>query len=166
LVRRAVARVRDNYRWEHAGQSFFSGDVELCINGRTVALGIYLDQDVNGAVSRLLDEQLGEGGWNCEKESCCLRSSFATTSNVLEGLLAHERATVARPNRSRLAGMVRNTSSNEHCPGATVPAGSSTQLGYGSFPTRWRYDVLRALEYFRAVGALPDSRLGEAIDLT
>jgi len=34
-----------------------------------------------------------------------------------------------------------------------------------SFPTRWHYDVLRALEYFRSVGDVPDSRMDEAIDL-
>jgi hypothetical protein len=34
-----------------------------------------------------------------------------------------------------------------------------------SFPTRWHYDVLRALEYFRAVGNPPDPRVEEAIDL-
>ena len=34
-----------------------------------------------------------------------------------------------------------------------------------SFPTRWHYDVLRALEYFRSVGDLLDSRMDEAIDL-
>src|SRR6187200_1650012 len=33
-VRRAVALVRDHCRWEHAGQPFFSGEVEPCINGR------------------------------------------------------------------------------------------------------------------------------------
>jgi hypothetical protein len=33
-----------------------------------------------------------------------------------------------------------------------------------SFPTRWHYDVLRGLEYFRRAG-LRDPRLGEAIDL-
>src|ERR1700684_1323394 len=33
-VRRAVALVRDHCRWEHAGQQFFSGEVEPCINGR------------------------------------------------------------------------------------------------------------------------------------
>jgi hypothetical protein len=53
-VRRAVARVRDNCRWEHAGQPFFSGEVEPCINGRTVALGTYFDQDVGAIVARLL----------------------------------------------------------------------------------------------------------------
>src|ERR1700741_4655854 len=34
-VRRAVAQVRDQCRWEHAGQPFFDGEVEPCINGRT-----------------------------------------------------------------------------------------------------------------------------------
>jgi hypothetical protein len=33
------------------------------------------------------------------------------------------------------------------------------------FPTRWHYDVLRALEYFRSVGDVPDARIDEAIDL-
>jgi hypothetical protein len=38
-------------------------------------------------------EQLEEGGWNCEAENDSLRSSFETTINFLEGLLAHKRAT-------------------------------------------------------------------------
>ncbi|MDQ6673937.1 MAG: hypothetical protein M3069_24865, partial [Chloroflexota bacterium] len=57
-VRRAVAQVREHCRWEHAGQPFFSGEVEPCINGMTVVLGAYFDQDVDGVVGRLLEEQL------------------------------------------------------------------------------------------------------------
>jgi hypothetical protein len=53
-VRRAVTRVRDHCRWEHAGQPFFSGEVEPCINGRTVALGTYFDQDVDEVAARLV----------------------------------------------------------------------------------------------------------------
>jgi hypothetical protein len=34
-----------------------------------------------------------------------------------------------------------------------------------SFPVRWHYDVLRALEYFRSAGDVPDPRLDEAMDL-
>ena len=68
-VRRAVAMVREHCRWEHAGQPFFSGEVEPCINGRTVELGVYFDQDVEGVVARLLGEQLEDGGWNCEAEN-------------------------------------------------------------------------------------------------
>ena len=92
-VRRAVEQVRDHCRWEHEGQAFFDGEVEPCINGRTVALGVYFGQDVEGIVERLVGEQLEDGGWNCEAERGSVRSSFDTTINVLEGLLAHERAT-------------------------------------------------------------------------
>jgi hypothetical protein len=34
-----------------------------------------------------------------------------------------------------------------------------------SFPTRWRYDVLRALDYFRSAGDAPDPRMTEAIEV-
>jgi hypothetical protein len=165
-VRRAVAQVRDHCRWEHAGQPFFAGEVEPCINGRTVTLGTYFEQDVKGVVARLLAEQLEDGGWNCEAENGSVRSSFATTINVLEGLLAHERATggSAESIAARRRGeeyllerkLIRRKSTGEIVNPAWLQF---------SFPTRWRYDVLRALEYFRSVGEVPDSRMDEAIDL-
>ncbi len=34
-----------------------------------------------------------------------------------------------------------------------------------SFPTGWRYDVLRGLDYFQSAGGEPDERCAEAIDL-
>jgi hypothetical protein len=34
-----------------------------------------------------------------------------------------------------------------------------------AFPPRWRYDILRALDYFQAVDAPRDARLSEAIDI-
>jgi hypothetical protein len=165
-LRQAVELVRDNCRWEHAGQPFFSGEVEPCINGRTVTLGIYFHQDVDGLVDRLVGEQLDDGGWNCEAENGSVRSSFATTINVLEGLLAHERATggSAESIAARHRGeeyllerkLFRRKSTGE------IVNSSWQQF---SFPTRWHYDVLRALEYFCSVGDVPDSRLDEAISL-
>src|SRR4051794_19232247 len=87
-----IKLVRDNCTWEHAGQPFFSGEVEACINGRTVMLGAYFGQDVDDVVDRLLGEQLDDGGWNCWTEHGSVRSSFHSTICVLEGLLAHERS--------------------------------------------------------------------------
>ncbi|GIK40367.1 MAG: hypothetical protein BroJett011_42000 [Chloroflexota bacterium] len=167
-VRRAVALVRDHCRWEHAGQPFFSGEVEPCINGMTVALGAYFDQDVDGVVARLVGEQLEDSGWNCEVEngSVRTRSSFHTTIRVLEGLLAHERATGGSPESiaARRRGeeyllerkLFRRKSTGEVVDPAWLQF---------SFPTRWHYDVLRALEYFREVGDPPDQRMDEAIQL-
>ena len=165
-VRQAVALVRDHCSWEHAGQPFFSGEVEPCINGRTVTLGAYFDQDVDGVVARLLGEQLEDGGWNCEAENGSVRSSFATTINVLEGLLAHELATggsaeaIAVRRRGEKYLLERNLMRRK----STGEVVNAAWLQF-SFPVRWHYDVLRALDYFRSAGDAPDSRVGEAIDL-
>ena len=82
----AVRLVREHCRWEHDGEPFFAGEVEPCINGRTVAIGAYFGEDVEPIVARLLGEQMSDGGWNCEQENGSTRGSFHTTIDVLEGL--------------------------------------------------------------------------------
>ena len=165
-VRRAVAQVREHCRWEHAGQPFFDGEVEPCINGMVVALGVYFDQDIDAVVARLLGEQLEDGGWNCEAENGSVRSSFHTTIRVLEGLLLHERATggsaesVATRRRGEEYLLDRRLFRRKSKGDVVDPA----WLQF-SFPTRWHYDVLRGLEHFRAAGDPPDPRVDEAIDL-
>jgi len=165
-LRRAVAQVREHGRWEHAGQPFFSGEVEPCINGMVVGLGAYFDQDVDGVVARLVGEQLEDGGWNCEAENGSVRSSFHSTIRVLEGLLDHERATggsaesIAARRRGEEYLLERKLFRRKSTGEVVNPA----WLQF-SFPTRWHYDVLRGLEYFRAVGDPPDPRANEAIDL-
>jgi hypothetical protein len=165
-VREAVALVRENSRWEHAGQRFFAGEVEPCINGRTVAIGAYFGVDVDSIVARLLGEQLADGGWNCETENGSVRASFATTICVLEGLLEHERATggsaqaVAARHRGEQYLLDRRLFRRLSSGNVVDP----DWLRF-SFPTWWHYDVLRALDYFRAAGDAPDPRLAEAIAL-
>jgi len=165
-VRRGVELVRDNCRWENAGQPFFEGEVEPCINGMVVVLGAYFGQDVDRVVERLLGEQLEDGGWNCEVENGSNRGSFGTTIRVLEGLLLHEQATggSAAATAARRRGeeymlerrLLRRMSTGE------VIDPDFLQFSY---PTRWHYDVLRGLEYFRSTGERPDPRVEEAIDL-
>jgi hypothetical protein len=165
-VRRAAAMVEKGCRWEHAGQPFFSGEVEPCINGRTVTLGLYFGRDMESVVARLLGEQLEDGGWNCEMENGSVRSSFHTTINVLEGLLAYERATggtaesIAARRRGQEYLLERKLLRRKSTGDIVNPAWQQF-----SFPTRWHYDVLRALDYFRSAGDAPDPRMAEAIDL-
>ena len=165
-ARRAVALVRDHCHWEHAGQPFFSGEVEPCINGMVIVLGTYFDQDVGGVVARLLGEQLEDCGWNCEVENGSVRSSFATTIRVLEGLLAHERVTggavesIAARRRAEEYLLERKLFRRKSTGEVVDPA----WLQF-SFPTRWHYDVLRGLEYFQLAGDPPDRQLDEAMRL-
>ena len=160
-----VELVRHNCRWEHDDQPFFTGEVEPCINGRTVALGAYFGEPVGPLVDRLVGEQLDDGGWNCETELGSVRSSFHTTICVLEGLLAHEQATggtqasVAARHRGEEYLLVRSLFRRL----STGEVVDPTWLQF-SFPTRWYYDVLRALDYFREAGG-PDPRADEAVAL-
>jgi hypothetical protein len=165
-ARRAVALVRDNAKWEHAGQAYFSGEVEPCINGKAVAIGSYFGQDVSGIVDRLLSEQLSDGGWNCEAERGSARSSFHSTIDVLEGLLQHERAVGASPGltaarRKGEAYLLDRRMFRRLSTGAVV---DPDWLQF-SFPPRYLYDVLRGLDHMRSAGVEPDERVAEAIDL-
>ncbi len=165
-VRRAVAQVKDHCKWENAGQAFFDGEVEPCINGRAVALGAYFGVDQEGIVKRLLNDQMEDGGWNCEQENGSVVSSFDSTINVLEGLLAYEQATGGSKElaTARREGeeyllerkLFRRKSNND------IAKPSYLQF---SFPTRWHYDVLRGLDYFQQAGDRPDPRMAEAIQL-
>ncbi|WP_239103524.1 hypothetical protein [Microbispora corallina] len=165
-ARHAVALVDERGRWEHAGQRYFDGEVEPCINGRTIEAGAYFGVDVSAIVERVLGERLADGGWNCEAENGSVRSSFHTTLNVLDGLLEYERATgrsagvgeARRGGEEYLLdrGLFRRRSTGEVADAAFVDF---------AFPYYWHHDVLRALDYFRRSGAEPDPRMAEAVEV-
>lgn len=166
---RTARLVGQNCRWDQGGQPFWDGETEECINGRLVADGAYFGVDVASVVARLVGDQLDDGGWNCERVNGSARSSFASTINVLEGLLEYERATGATPDsrRARRAGEEYLLQRRLF---RRLRAGEPADERFLSFthPNRWRYDVLRALDHFRSAAELedggPDLRLAEAVE--
>ena len=166
-VEAAMARLAAGFRWHESfgSKPFFEGEVEPCINGGALALGGYFGRPEQSLARRLLDDQLDDGGWNCEAPpSVC--ASFHSTICVLEGLLAYERAVGSTPEitaaRHRGAeyllerGLFRRRSTGD------VADPSFVTL---SFPCAYHYDVLRGLEYLRDAGVAPDERLDGAIRL-
>jgi hypothetical protein len=165
-ARRAIALIAEHGRWEHAEQPYFDGEVEPCINGRTIETGAYFGVDVAKIVERILADRLADGGWNCEAENGSVRSSFDTTINVLDGLLAFERATggsaeVREARRSGEEYLLERSLFRRQSTGEIV---NQAYLDF-AFPYYWRYDLLRALDYFRRSGTDPDSRMAEAVEI-
>jgi hypothetical protein len=175
-VESAVARAEANLRWndqdcwelraaELGGNPFFEGEVEPCINGGVLALGGYFGRPTESLARRLAGEQLADGGWNCEAPKSA-RSSFHTTICVLEGLLEYEREAGAEAEISRARkrgeeyllerGLFRRLSTGEV---------ANLEFLEFAFPPRYHYDVLRALDYFRAAGAVPDARMKDAVEI-
>ena len=161
----AVTHLESGFRWHEAfgRKPFFEGEVEPCINGGALALGAYFRRPTASLADRLVSEQLDDGGWNCEAPKST-RSSYHTTICVLEGLLEYERAVGSVPEiaSSRRRGedylleraLFRRRSSGEVAHPAFLTF---------AFPPRYHYDVLRALDYFRASGAEPDPRMSDAM---
>jgi hypothetical protein len=164
-ARHAIPLISEHGRWEHAGQRYFDGEVEPCINGRTIESGAYFGVDVAPLADRILGERLPDGGWNCEAENGSVRSSFDTTLTVLDGLLEFERATggsaaVGEARRGGEEYLLERSLFRRKSTGEVV---SPEYLEF-AFPYYWHYDVLRALDYFRRSGAKPDSRMAAAVD--
>lgn len=166
-VQRAIAPVHEAARWDYdPSMRFWDGEVEPCINGRTVAIGACFGQDVGGVVDRLLTEQMADGGWNCEQENGSTRGSFDSTLNVLEGLLEYERSTGANSDvaAARVRGeeylldrrLLHRLSDGE------IPQKRWLYIG---FPNAWFYDVARVVDYFRQARPAPDDRMTEALDI-
>ena len=140
------------------------GETEPCINGRILAIGAYFKEPNDGLASQLLEEELEDGGWNCEAPKS-RRSSFHTTICVLDGLLEYERtgrkSSAVTKARTRAEAyllerhMFRSLRTREVI--------DKRWLRF-SFPTFWHYDVLRGLDYLRNAGIKPDSRVSDAIE--
>ena len=164
-ARETVRLVAANCRWEHDGEAFFDGEVEACINGRTLSIGAYFGADVDGLVTGLLADQLDDGGWNCWTEHGATVSSFDSTICVLEGLLEYElsggRVAVTDARRRGEEYLLERQLFRRRSTGE-VPAERWLQF---SCPPRWHYDVLRALDHFRRAADAPDPRVNEAVQL-
>jgi hypothetical protein len=165
-VRAAVGLVNDRITWwQLDGRPFFDGETEPCLNGRILGTGAYFGAASDRLVDRLLDEQLADGGWNCESPTSA-RSSFHTTICVLEGLLEYEKArgtaTGVKDARIRAENyllerrMLRSLRSGEVI---------DRRWMRFAFPPTWHYDVLRGLDYLRSAEVEPDERIAEAVEV-
>jgi hypothetical protein len=142
---------------------FLHGETEPCINGRILGIGAYFKEPNDALADQLLDEQLEDGGWNCEAPKS-QRSSFHTTICVLEGLLEYERATSKSAAITRARKRAENYLLERHMFRSlrTGKVINKRWLRF-SFPPFWHYDLLRGLDYLRDAGIKPDGRLSEAI---
>jgi hypothetical protein len=172
-ARKMIDRLKKRLVFEPLkNRPFLHGETEPCINGRILAIGAYFKEPNNQLASRLLSEQLEDGGWNCEavepsaKRPLSHRSSFHTTICVLEGLLAYERAggksaAVAKARQRAEDYLLERRMFRSLRTGEVI---DERWLRF-SFPTFWHYDVLRGLDYLRKAGTKPDSRAREAIEV-
>ncbi|GAA0250370.1 hypothetical protein GCM10010492_58160 [Saccharothrix mutabilis subsp. mutabilis] len=135
---------------------------ETCVTGFALGLLSYFgveDPRRERLLEYLLREQLPDGGWNCLRHEGATHSSFHTTANVLDGLRDHGGATEAEARGREF--LLAHRLFRSHRTGAVV----DPKMLRPTFPPRWRHDVLRALDHFRAAAAPRDPRLADAVEV-
>ena len=149
--------------------SVTTGRSETCLTGMVLGLVSWFavdDPRREDLVEYLLNEQLPDGGWNCQRDRGATHSSFHTTTNVLEGLREYAAAKGTRGGETQAAESAGREFLLEHRLFRSHRTGDvvDPRMLRLSFPPRWRHDILRSLDYFRSANA-PDNRLSDAIDV-
>jgi hypothetical protein len=151
-----------NYGWR--------GRSETCVTGMVLSILAYFqydDERVDTIVDHLVDEQMPDGGWNCRRPYGATHASVHTTISVLESLRMYElhrrrkvRIVRGAQRRGREFLLVHRLFRSQRTCEIIKPV-----FIRFSFPPRWHYDIMRALDYFQAANAARNKRLSEAIDI-
>jgi hypothetical protein len=143
---------------------------ETCVTGMVLSILSYFkheDDRLDTVAAHLIEQQMPDGGWNCRRYQGATHSSVHTTISVLEGLRHYE---LHRGKRMKAVRDVQRRGREfllvhrlfrSHRTGEII---KPVFIRF-AFPPRWHYDILRALDYFQAVGAPRDPRLADAIDI-
>lgn len=144
---------------------------DVCINGMILNYSSYFlpdDVRLKLIVDYLLEVKMGDGGWNCAYLKGASHSSLHTTLSVLEGLNEFKSCRVNyRLNEIILAEklgiefLLVHHLYKSHRTGKII----DPKMLRLSYPSRWRYDILRALDYFQKAKIKFDHRMSDALNV-
>jgi hypothetical protein len=169
-ARKACTLLLDQGLQRDGGVNFGWSTSETCITGMVLSILSSFEYDDNRLdiiADHLLEKQMPDGGWNCQRRFGATHSSVHTTISALEGLRhyeLHRRRKLAAVRAAQRRGrefLLIHRLFRSHRTGEVI---KPIFIRF-SFPPRWHYDILRALDYFRSVDAPRDKRLADAIDI-
>jgi hypothetical protein len=145
---------------------------DMCINGMFLNYAAWFGTDEAGletVVDVTLSQRMPDGGFNCRlNRSGAVHSSLHTTISVAEGIQEYlKRGYTYRAEELRQAELTSREFMLQHRLFRSDHTGEVIDKRFLmlSYPSRWRYDILRALEYFRYAGVNYDERMQDALDV-
>jgi len=170
-ARRACSLLLENGLRPDGGVNFGRTDrSESCTTGMVLSIVShcqYDDDRPDTLADHLLADQMPDGGWNCRRPYGATHSSVHTTISVLEGLRLYglyrrRRASdVQSAQRRGREFLLIHRLFRSHRTSRTI----KSEFTRFSFPPRWHYDILRALDHFQVASEPRDQRLSEAVEI-
>lgn len=144
---------------------------DVCVKGMLLNFASYFTPQhpkLEVIVDFLLNSHMRDGGWNCESRKGATHSSLHTTVSVLEGFDCYLKSEGTRRTSdiktaidTAVEFLLQHRLFRSHHTGAII----DRRMLRLSFPPRWRYDILRALDCLRSLSRKYDVRLQDAIDV-
>jgi len=145
---------------------------DVCMNGMFLNFACYFgagEADLRSIVDFVLSQHMPDGGFNCQyNRSGAVHSSLHSTLSLVEGIreynlngYTYRLAELQEAERASREFILQHRLFRSDRTGEII----DQKMLMLSYPSRWRYDILRALDYFRYAGAPYDNRIEDAIEV-
>lgn len=145
---------------------------DVCVNGMFLNYAAYFgtpETKLRSVVDFILSQHMPDGGFNCHSNRVgATHSSLHTTLSVLEGFTEYllngyqyRKKDIEEAQKASIEFILMHRLFLSDHTGKIIKK-DFLKLAY---PCRWRYDILRALDYFQYSGTNWDERMSEAIEV-
>ncbi len=146
---------------------------DVCVNGMFLNYASYFKSDLENLksiIDFILSQRLADGGFNCEYNSRngAVHSSLHSTISILEGITEYEKNgylyrldELLTAKESSIEFILQHQLYCSHRTGDII----NKRFLKFPYPSRWYYDILRALDYFQYSNTDFDERMHPAIDI-
>ena len=173
LVQETIEQVLQNHKANDGGiklGSSSSQHSDICVNGMFLNYASYFrtsEKKLHSIVDCILSEKLPDGGFNCRTtRSGAKHSSLHTTISVLEGFSEFQKAgykyrkdEINNAKKSSIEFILLHQLFLSHRTNQII----NKEFLKLTYPCRWKYDILRALDFFQYEGIKWDSRMEPAV---
>lgn len=173
-IRQTLSMIFKNRKGQDGGINH-SGTIknsDVCLNGMVLNYSSYFsvhEDELKSIVDFLISQHMKDGGFNCHSNRYgAVHSSLHTTLSVAEGILEYSKKGFRyriselqnAENRCREFILQHRLFKSDRT-GAII----NKKMLMLSYPTRWRYDILRALDYLQFAAVDYDKRMDDAIEV-
>jgi len=173
-IRQSISQVIQSLKGPDGGISPFGTEkkCDVCVNGMFLNYAAYFrtkEENLKSIVDFLLSEHMKDGGFNCNSNwKGANHSSVHSTISVLEGILEYAKngygyrlEELQEAQDKARAFLLRHKLFRSDRTGKII----DKKMLMLSYPSRWKYDILRALDYFQVTGINYDPRMRDALDI-
>lgn len=145
---------------------------DVCVNGMFLNYAAYFkmpENSLKSIVDFLLAKHMPDGGFNCNSNTVgAVHSSLHSTISVIEGILeydmngyTHKLGELKQAEAASQEFILQHKLFRSHRTGKII----DKKMLMLSYPSRYKYDILRALDYFHFAGCSYDPRMADAFEI-